>query len=548
MTSVAVEGRHLGYGQRVARARTRAGVVEGVSAGGIEVFRGIPFARPPLGTLRFRPPEPVEPWSGRREARQFGPSSPQWGQLPAFARRLIAAGPGGLSQDCLYLNVWTPACDGARRPVMVWIHGGAFTMGSGSTPLYAGTHFAKRGDVVVVTLNYRLGALGFLNLRKLSGRSDAPANLGLLDQIAALEWVRDNIEGFGGDPENVTIFGESAGGMSVGTLLGVPRAVGLFHRAICQSGAAHNVTPPEYAAIVAERFLQELGVGPDDVDALQRAPVGEIMRAQSAASIFFGANTMPWQPSVDGDLLPRTAIESIRLGQNPGIPVLVGTNRDEWKLFTFGNLAMRRLSEEGLAREVERALSGTGAAPRHVVERALEVYGPEGSRRGRQSPSERWSSFMSDRIFHHPAAQLATERARLGAPTHAYLFTYAPPLLRAQMGACHGLEIPFVFGTLRQRFLGATLGALPSARAVSERMQDAWLAFARTGDPSHSGLPVWPRYSLPQRSTMVLDSECAAESSRFEDARRFWESIQAGDATRSVVAEPSLARGAPQSA
>ncbi|MDJ0852499.1 MAG: carboxylesterase/lipase family protein [Myxococcota bacterium] len=519
----------------MAKARTRAGLVEGISIPEVEVFRGIPFARPPVGKLRFRPPQPVEPWSGRREAKQFGPSAPQWGQLPAFARRLIAAGPGGLSQDCLYLNVWTPACDRARRPVMVWIHGGAFTMGSGSTPLYAGTHFAKRGDVVVVTLNYRLGAFGFLNLRSLSGRSDAPANLGLLDQIAALEWVRDNIEAFGGDPGNVTIFGESAGGMSVGTLLGVPRAEGLFHRAICQSGAAHNVTPPEYAAIVAERFIRELGTRADDMDALQGAPVGAIMRAQSAASLFFGVNTMPWQPSVDGDLLPRAAIESIRLGLNPEVPVLVGTNRDEWKLFTFGNLAMRRLSEEGLARQVESALSGTGVAARPVVQRALEVYGPEGSRRGRQSPSERWSSFMSDRIFHHPAAQLASERSRLGAPTWAYLFTYVPPLLRGQLGACHGLEIPFVFGTLRQRVLGLTLGALPSARTVSERMQDAWLAFARRGDPSHADLPDWPRYSLPERATMVLDSRCAAESSRFEDARRFWESIQAPTPAGSVA-------------
>jgi para-nitrobenzyl esterase len=501
-------------------------MVEGESASGLEVFRGIPFAQPPVEKLRFRPPEPVQPWSGVRDATQFGPSSPQWGQLPAFARRLIAAGPGGLSQDCLYLNVWTPACDSARRPVMVWIHGGAFTLGSGSTALYAGARMANRGDVVVVTINYRLGALGFLNLRSLRpGDRDAPANLGILDQIAALEWVRDNIEAFGGDPGNVTIFGESAGGMSVGTLLGTPRAVGLFQRAICQSGAAHNVTPTEYAAIVAERFINELGVSAGDMKALQDAPVDEIMRAQRAASIFFGPNTMPWQPSVDGDLLPRTAIESLRLGLNPEVPVLVGTNRDEWKLFTFGDLATRRVSEEDLTRRIGRALPGTDAAGRPLLERALEVYGPEGSRRGRLSASERWSSFMSDRIFHHPAAQLAHERAQLGAPTYAYLFNYSPPLFRARFGACHGLEIPFVFGTLHHRVLGLTLGAIPSARTVSRRMQDAWLAFARNGDPSHSDLPTWPRYEAPERSTMTFDGECAIENSRFEDVRQFWESM-----------------------
>ncbi|MDJ0865391.1 MAG: carboxylesterase/lipase family protein [Myxococcota bacterium] len=528
----------------MARARTQAGVVEGVSVSGLEVFRGIPFARPPVGTLRFRPPAPVEPWSGVREARAFGPSSPQWGELPAFARRLIAAGPGGLSQDCLYLNVWTPACDGARRPVMVWIHGGAFTLGSGSTALYAGTRLAQRGDVVVVTLNYRLGALGFLNLRSLRpDQPEVPANLGLLDQIAALEWVRDNVEAFGGDPENVTIFGESAGGMSVGTLLGTPRATGLFHKAICQSGAAHNVTPPEYAALVAERFLEELGIGPDDLGALQGAQIGEIMRAQSAASIFFGPNTMPWQPSVDGDLLPRTAVESIRAGLNPKVPLLVGTNRDEWKLFTFGGFNMERLTEPELAQKIRRVLPGVDAAGRPLVERALEVYGPGGSRRGRQSASERWSSLMSDRIFHHPAAQLAHDRSQLGAPTYAYLFNYSPPLLRRRLGACHGLEIPFVFGTLRQRVLGVTLGAIPSARDVSRRMQDAWLAFARTGDPSHAGLPAWQRYGPNRRATMVFDTDCSTEVSRFEDVRRFWESIEPLAAPRAAGSARRGSRG-----
>jgi para-nitrobenzyl esterase len=203
----------------------------------------------------------------------------------------------------------------------------------------------------------------------------------------------------------------------------------------------------------------------------------------------------------------------------------VGTNRDEWKLFTFGELTAPRLSEEALAALITTALPGKGSNGRPLVERALEVYGPGGSRRGRQSPSERWSSFMSDRIFHHPAAQLAHERAKLGAPTWAYLFSYSPPLFRARFGACHGLELPFVFGTLRERVLGRTLGAIPSARRLSHRMQHAWLAFARSGDPSHERLPGWPAYTPPDRATMVFDGECVVESSRFEDVRAFWETI-----------------------
>ena len=519
------------------QVRTRAGVIEGFTTRRGDVFRGIPFAEPPVEKLRFRPPAPKRPWTGVRQAVDFGPSAPQWGQLPAFARRLISAGPGGLSQDCLYLNVWTPKADAKRRPVMVWIHGGAFTMGSGSTPLYSGSRLAARGDVVVVTINYRLGALGFLNLRSLApGQPDAPANLGLRDQMAALEWVRDNIDAFGGDPENVTIFGESAGGMSVGTLLGTPRAEGLFHRAICQSGAAHNVSSQDHAALVADVFVRELGVEPGDLEALQAASVGDIMRAQSAASLYFGVgNLLPWQPSVDGDLLPTSAIAAIRSGLNRDVPVLVGSNRDEWKLFTFGDLAMRRLGEEGLAKRLAEVLPGKDASGRRTVELALEVYGPSGSRRGRSSASERWSSFNSDLIFHYPAAELANLRAETGARTYTYLFTYLLPVFGRRLGACHGLEIPFVFGTMRERILGVTLGNVRSARELSRQMQRAWVAFARTGRPDHDRLPDWPAYAPPERATMIFDRECRVEPSRFEDVRRFFASIQLG---RRRVAPP----------
>jgi para-nitrobenzyl esterase len=255
---------------------TRRGPVRGVAEGGLAVFRGLPFARPPVGPLRFRPPEPPEPWSGVRDAARFGPSASQNG---ALVGPLMSLGISRTGEDCLYLNVWTPAADRARRPVLVWIHGGAFVLGSGSQMLYDGATLARRGDVVVVTVNYRLGALGFLRLRDRFGeRLPASGNEGLLDQVAALEWVRDEIAAFGGDPGNVTIFGESAGAMSCATLLGMPRARGLFHRAILQSGAANYLWPRATASRIADQVLTDLAVAsPED---LRAAAPARLLAAQ----------------------------------------------------------------------------------------------------------------------------------------------------------------------------------------------------------------------------------------------------------------------------
>ena len=261
---------------------TKYGKFKGETTRSGERFTGIQFAQAPIGPLRFQAPVPPAPWSGVKEATAYGPAAPQIGPVNRIIRGIIGAAGSRQSQDCLYLNIWTPRSDNARRPVLVWIHGGAFILGSGSTSLYKGGRLSKRSDVVVVTINYRLGALGYLNWQAICDREDRPpANLGVRDQIAALEWVRDNIEGFGGDPENVTIFGESAGAMSIGTLLGVPAARGLFHKAILQSGAAHNISTESKAALVAEHFAEALEIRNPTPEKLQDVPVTRLMQAQA---------------------------------------------------------------------------------------------------------------------------------------------------------------------------------------------------------------------------------------------------------------------------
>ena len=499
---------------------TRSGKLEGTRSRGVRVFRGIPYAEPPVEGLRFRPPEPVRRWRGIRSATRFGPAAPQSSPLLLLVRRLAGTGTGSQSEDCLYLNVWTPAADRRRCPVLVWIHGGAFVMGSGSAGLYSGVHLARRGDVVVVTINYRLGALGSLNHPDLAAAGIAP-NVGIRDQIAALEWVRDHIADFGGDPENVTLFGESAGGMSVGTLLGTPAAGGLFHRAIMQSGAAHNVSRRDRAASVAETFLFELGLGLRDAESLRGAPVQEILGAQQRTTGEIGrpGDPLTWQPSLDADLLPEHPLDAIPAGSSRSVPVLVGSNRDEWKLFMLGDAEGRKLDESGLRRRLERVLPGEDPNGIPHVEVALEAYR---ARAPSRSPADVWVAFQSGRVFHYPAVRLAELHSTHTPETFRYLFTWSPPLVGARIGACHGIELPFVFGTGRDGLLAPLLGLTPESRGLSRRVQDAWLAFARTGDPRHEGLPDWPAFDAQDRAVMSLGSECFPKKVPYDEEHAFW--------------------------
>lgn len=507
---------------------TRSGRVEGFELEGAKVFRGIPFARPPVGPLRLRPPLPEIPWPGVRRAAEHGPTAPQNGSMTGALLGLPSA---KHSEDCLSLGVVTPACDGGRRPVMVWIHGGGFVFGAGSQAVYESPGFALRGDVVVVTINYRLGAFGWLALPELGAEEGGViGNQGLLDQIAALEWVRDCIDRFGGDPANVTIFGESAGAMSVGTLLGTPRAAGLFGRAILQSGAAHNVAPLETAARVAEVLMKELDLAPGDVARLRELPVERILEAQGRA-IFQMASLVrgiPFQPTLDGLVLPEQPLDALSAGASRDVSVLVGTNRDEWRLFGLADTKARELDDESLLRRVERNVPGRDAAGRPHAERAITTY--RDARRAAGLPAtaaDLWFAIEGDRFFGVPALRLAERRvAAGGAPVHKYLFTWASPALGGALGSCHALEIPFVFGTAPSLpALRTFVGEGEPADRLSLEMRDAWTSFARSGDPSHPGLGVWPRFEPLRAPTLVFGAGSRVEDGPHRDELAFWNGL-----------------------
>jgi para-nitrobenzyl esterase len=480
------------------RVETRDGVLQGVQEDGIRAFRGIPFARPPVGERRFRRPEPPENWPGVRDASCFGPSAPQMKLQIDFLPGMEV---GAQSEDCLYLNVFAPAAAGSKRPVLVWIHGGAFTIGSGSQPFYDMRPLVRRGDAVLVTVNYRLGALGFLHLAELAGEDFAgAANAGILDQVAALEWVRDNIAAFGGDPGSVTIFGESAGGMSVGTLLGMPAACGLFQKAIAQSGAAHATNDAQAATLVARMLFEELGLAPGDGAGLRRAPVEAILEAQARCGLRTQIDgLLAFRPVVDGRALPGPPIDAIRGGLSREVAVIAGYTRDEWRLFSLMDPQAQKLDEAGLRARVELRAPGRGQA---IVEAYRARLGPG------EKPCELFCAIERDRIFGVPAVRLAEAQGAWQGRAFLYLFTWEAALLGGVLGACHGIDVPFVMGSIGTPGGDRFAGSGPEAAALQDRVMDAWLGFARSGDPRHDGLPGWAPYDTDRRMAMELGRRC----------------------------------------
>jgi para-nitrobenzyl esterase len=498
---------------------TTSGKLEGaVLPDGVVRLAGIPFAAPPVGERRFRRPEPHPGWMGVRPAQAFGTVARQ---VPSPLDAMLGTGPEPQDEDCLYLNVWTPACDDARRPVMVWVHGGAFISGSGSLPVYHGDRLARRGDVVVVTFNYRLGEFGFLQLDQDDERFAGSGNNGLADQLAALRWVRENIAAFGGDPANVTIFGESAGAMSVSVLLSLPEAAGLFHRAIAQSGAAEAVLNLDQARETADRYRHRLELATmADVVA---APADRLLAVQAhfAAEALGNLDDavgsdrpagLMFAPVVDGGLVPAKPLERIAAGSAAEVALLLGTTADEWNLFTL--LDLNFPTDEVLLGLASRLVPGTDPA---VLLAAYRARHPGAN--GKDLKSE----LFTDQVFRMPAIRLAdAQRAHRPDDTRMYLFSWASAAMGGRLGACHAIELPFVFGTLDVPGMAMLLGPGDPPTALSEAVMDAWVAFARTGDPNHAGLPKWPAYDGTTRQTMELGTDLRVLGDPAGAIRRLW--------------------------
>jgi para-nitrobenzyl esterase len=498
-------------------APTTAGRVQGMEKDGVVQFRGIPFAAPPIGALRFRAPQPPVPWHGTLETTRYGPLAPQ---NASPLESMLGASRRPISEDCLTLNVWTPALDDGGRPVMVWIHGGAYETGTGSIPWYDGASLARRGDVVVVTFNYRLGALGFLHLADLLGDEYADSGVvGTLDQIAALRWVQDNVAAFGGDPDDVTVFGESAGGMSVATLLGAPAARGLFRRAIPQSGAAMSVFEPDDASYVTKLFIDELGH--DDVAA---ASLDEVLAAQQAAGLELLSQVegtlhqrpgLPFRPVVGGELLPQPPQAAIAAGNAADVAVLTGTTADEWHLFALLERRAGGIDEARLLHRAERLFGpalGEGAGAH-----AVDVYR---STRPGAGADDIWGAIATDWIFRIPSIRLLEAQSTHQRSIFAYLFSFASTAFDGALGSCHAIEIPFVFDNLHRKGVDLFLGGLDDdVRALGRLTSDAWLSFARTGDPG------WDAYDVDRRATMQLDRVSGVVDDPGRAERELWDGV-----------------------
>ncbi|MFI6096029.1 carboxylesterase/lipase family protein [Lentzea sp. NPDC051213] len=477
--------------------RVTSGMVLGTKESGVAVFRGIPFAAPPVGALRFAAPRPAPAWDGVRVTTEFGPPPPQ---PSLFGMDGIGAG----GDDWLTVNVWSPDL-AANLPVMVWIQGGGYTFGMSGLPEYDGVRLAQDG-VVVVTFNYRVGIEGFALV------PGAPPNRGLLDQVAALEWVRDNIAAFGGDPGRVTIFGQSAGAGSVAALLAMPRAKGLFHRAIASS-VPGPFFAPELAADIAAACAAELGVRPEElstVDPELLPAVGDEIMAKIAAfrdrCAQVAHRMILFAPVVDGDVLPVNPWQALADGAAKDIDLILGHTRDEQRILTmFVDGSLGEVTEEQAATALDLL------APR-----------PDGARRYREAfpeagPDELYELVCSDWVFRMPTLALAQAQVAAGGRAHLYVLAWQAPGIGGVLGACHGLDVPLVFGNLDRGQPSLLIGEVTAeATEVSDRMRGAWTAFATDGDPG------WPAYTA-DRLTRVFDTVDEVTAYPEEASRLLWQ-------------------------
>ena len=481
------------------------GKLQGEQIDGVYAWKGMPYAKPPVGPLRFRAPELPDSWEGIRDATSFSPVAPQsQREIMEFFGNDVS----NMNEDCLYLNVWSPGADEKKRPVMVWIHGGAFVSGSGSGNWYDGASFANQGDVVVVTINYRLGILGFLHLAEMGGHEYATSgNCSILDQVAALQWVQENIAAFGGDPNNVTVFGESAGAMSIGVLLGFPSAQGLFHKAILQSGAAANVLPSATATKVAERLLASLQIEATNLSRLEELPVEQLIQASDSLP------SMSLGPVVDGVSLPKHPEKAIAEGSAKNISLLIGTNKDEFNIFSVFDPEWKDADEKKAASLFEKTF---GALLPVITKQFSEPLN-----------QELFNKLLTVHIFTYPAQKLAELQAQQSSPVWMYRFDWETPVFGGALKSTHALEIPFVWNTLDKPNTANFTGTSPNRQLVANQMHPAWINFAHNGNPNTEELPEWPRYDENNRFTMIFNEESTVVNDPNKEERIKWEQLKA---------------------
>jgi para-nitrobenzyl esterase len=488
---------------------TANGAVRGVREGDADVFRGIPYAAAPVGPLRFAEPAPAPAWEGERDATQYGPTPAKSPLTPPFHE--ILSDPAIPGDDVLNLNVWTPRADpDARLPVLVWIHGGAFRGGTGAVLSYDGGAFARDG-VVCVTINYRLGMDGFGHL------PDAPANRGLLDQLAALEWVQREIAAFGGDPERVTIAGESAGAMSAVTLLAAEQGRGLFRGVIAESGAGHHVQTPETASRVAAELGRRLGVEPTAAGfasvemeaflAAQQALSLEVSSSDRASWGAVGLDGMAYEPVVEGDVVTRRPIEALREGAGADVSLLIGANEEEYRFWLVPMGILPHVTTEA----VVATAAVYGAGPE-----AAEAYADE------TTPGQALEQLITDWFFRVPALRAAEARAGGPAPTYVYEFRWRSPVQGGEFGSAHAVEIGFAFDTLAVESGWGLIGA-DAPQSLADEMHAAWVAFVRDGDPG------WPAYAPDARRVRVFggaEGAGAVEDDPRGARRQVWDGLR----------------------
>jgi para-nitrobenzyl esterase len=507
-------------------AETTYGKVRGITAeDGIKVFKGVPYGGNMTGTNRFMPPTKPTAWTGVRDAVDWGSKAPQvsgGGGEVTMILDYVNGQLGRPGEDCLVLNIWTPALkDGRKRPVMFRIHGGGFTTGTGNHPMYWGHATARRGDVVFVTVNHRLGCLGFLNLAELGGPGYASSgNVGMLDLVAALQWVRGNIENFGGDPNNVLIFGESGGGAKTATLLGMPAAKRLFHRAGIESGPSMRAGDRDRASRLAELFLRRLDLDNSRLSELHKLPVERLMEAQQMASStrLFPKDPPPpggFGPILDPQILPQHMFEPTATPISADVPLVIGTTKDEAMLTLGNDTQFFALDDAGLRALVQRTV---GAASDEAIALYRRLY-------PRATPSDHLVRIMTDRGTWINTITLAERKvAQARAPVYMFRFDWQTPSFDGKFGAIHGSEIPFVLDNVSS--MPVMTHDLPSAHALAAKMNAAWIAFARTGNPNTNELPQWPAYTTAARAPMLFNDTSKVDNDPDREGRLLWTKVR----------------------